>query len=485
MSKNRLPIFGLVEGFYGVFYTFPERDDLIRFLGEHGFNFYLYAPKNDRQHRARWREPYPPKIMAQFAQTAAAARQAGIDFCYGISPGVSIRYSADEDFTCLLDKLAAFQAAGVHTFALLLDDLKSGFAHPEDAAAFASTAQAQAGLANRLLSSLVSRDPRTRLLVCPGEYFGSAPFSPSLIELASCLDPAIGLFYTGPEVCSPAITVVDAADFAAATGREPILWDNYPVNDLDMQAELHLGAVTGRDPGLLGSTSGILINPMIQAEASKIPLLTYAAFAANPKSYDPTRAWVDAAQIVAGDENVQALNVLMDCAQISTLHPAHHSELSRVALAGFVAMRKNEDVFTGPAALALEDYLTCVDEACYQLKFRLDNLPLRNNLLPWIELLEHWMWMTRRGLDALRSRRQGLPYQDALDSLKEYKLLIERHPKRIAEQPLMQLAEWIIEQVEQPIALAPVEPDPTRKRVFRLPRRWPTWIHPVKTIHAS
>jgi hypothetical protein len=45
--------FGVVEGFYGVFYTFPQRNDLIRFIGSHGYNAYLYAPKNDRQHRIR------------------------------------------------------------------------------------------------------------------------------------------------------------------------------------------------------------------------------------------------------------------------------------------------------------------------------------------------------------------------------------------------------------------------------------------------
>ncbi len=472
MSADRLPIRGLVEGFYGVFYTFPERDNLIRFLGEHGFNMYLYAPKNDRQHRARWREPYPAKIMAQFAATAALAAQTGVDFCYGISPGGSIRYSLDEDFDCLSSKLSDFHRIGVRSFALLLDDLSAGFVHPQDAAAFSSPAGAQAAFANRLFRHLKSLDPQARLLVCPGEYYGAAPFNPSLIELARGLDPEIYLFYTGPEICSPVVTAADASAFAQAAGRAPILWDNYPVNDLAMQPELHLLGITGREPGLLDRIGGILINPMIQAEASKIPLLTYAAFLAHPHSYNPRQAWTSAAVEIAGPENVDALSILADCAQVSNLQPGRRSALFGISQATLLAVRSAADLDTSPAILELEDYLTQIDEACYALKFRLDNLALRDNLLPWIELLEHWMWMTRRGLTVLRSQRDGLPFADALASLKEYKELIERHPKRLAAQSLMPIADYVIEQAEH----APVTPvgfdEPARKPLFRLPQLW-------------
>lgn len=68
MNLQFFPIRGVIEGFYGPFYTFPERNDLISFVGQHGYNLYIYAPKNDRQHRQRWREAYPNAILAQFAQ---------------------------------------------------------------------------------------------------------------------------------------------------------------------------------------------------------------------------------------------------------------------------------------------------------------------------------------------------------------------------------------------------------------------------------
>ncbi|MFW5888016.1 MAG: beta-N-acetylglucosaminidase domain-containing protein, partial [Bacteriovoracia bacterium] len=36
---------GVIEGFYGFYYTFSERNDLIKFLGNNNFNYYIYAPK--------------------------------------------------------------------------------------------------------------------------------------------------------------------------------------------------------------------------------------------------------------------------------------------------------------------------------------------------------------------------------------------------------------------------------------------------------
>jgi hyaluronoglucosaminidase len=50
------------------------------------------------------------------------------------------------------------------------------------------------------------------------------------------------------------------------------------------------------------------------------------------------------------------------------------------------------------AVHALQERLDTLDEACYHLKYRMENLALRQDLLPWIEVLEHWIWMTRRSL---------------------------------------------------------------------------------------
>src|SRR5918911_1356766 len=127
MEKSPFSIRGVVEGFYGTFYTFPERNDLIRFLGENGFNFYMYGPKNDRQHRMRWWDPYPPAILGDFAQSIEIAQESGVTFCYAISFGVPMNYASPKDFEIITGKLRAFFDRGCRSFGVLLDDIADGF----------------------------------------------------------------------------------------------------------------------------------------------------------------------------------------------------------------------------------------------------------------------------------------------------------------------------------------------------------------------
>jgi hyaluronoglucosaminidase len=440
-------ILGVVEGFYGVFYTFPERRDLIRFIGQHGYNLYVYAPKNDRQHRARWWEAYPPKLMAEFTETVQVAHQTGVQFCYAISPGGSLCYASEVDFQRVTSKLQAFFDIGVRSFSLMLDDLESKFRHPEDAQRFDSLAQAQADMANRLLRWLKILDPRCTLSFVPGEYSGRAPFSPTIHQLGALLDPAIDICYTGPEVCSPEITGEDARDFANAAGRPPIIWDNYPVNDLDMQPELHLAPVTGRSPDLLDHVKGILVNPMIQAEASKIPLWSYADYVADPRAYHPADSWETAVQAFAGADYAVQLRILAENTIVSCLGRGGQT-LDTLSAAAVEALMKGRGCGAEEVG-KLEAYLSVIDEAGYTLKFRLENLALRNELLPWIEIMEHGMWMARYSLQILRALENGQPYTGDLQRVQEYRQAIRMHHKKTASQALDALIDFVLTQVEQ------------------------------------
>ncbi|MFM9030022.1 MAG: beta-N-acetylglucosaminidase domain-containing protein, partial [Opitutaceae bacterium] len=49
---------GIVEGFSGRPWTPAPRRALISRLRDLGLNTYLYAPKDDLRHRARWRDLY-------------------------------------------------------------------------------------------------------------------------------------------------------------------------------------------------------------------------------------------------------------------------------------------------------------------------------------------------------------------------------------------------------------------------------------------
>jgi hyaluronoglucosaminidase len=443
--RNYSPIFGVVEGFYGVFYTFPQRIDLIKFIGEHGYNAYLYAPKNDRQHRVRWWEAYPLRIMDQFAATVNAANKAGIIFGYGISPGQSICYSSDADFERLALKLQQFREIGVCSFSILLDDVEPDFQNVADRQKYSTITLAQADLANRLYGWLIKDNSEISLSFCPVDYHGTAPFNPALHQLGAALDPAIDVFYTGPEIISSKIDEEDVLSYACAVQRPPLIWDNYPVNDLSKASELHLEPIQGRAPGIKNAARGIYINPMIQPEATKIPLLTYAAWWTSSR-YEPDQAWQKALQIIAGDDHADCIRLFCNHAVSSIWSPPRDESLQQLVQNALLDLKDGTAVNESSHIRTLETYLESIDEACYQIKFRIDNLALRNDLLSWIEVLEHWIWMTRRALAALRSLETGERNIIALNSMLEYRELIQRHHRRVPADALMLIVDYTLKQ---------------------------------------
>ena len=169
---------GVVEGYYGRPWSGPARRDVIRFLGAHGLTTFLYAPKNDEFHRARWREPYPGDELRDLRKTARVARRAGVRFIYGLSPGLDICYSCAEDGDALGAKLDQLRRAGVRRFALLLDDTPARLTDARDVAVHggedeAALARAQAALANRTARRLKGRGRARLELVVPTIYWGT------------------------------------------------------------------------------------------------------------------------------------------------------------------------------------------------------------------------------------------------------------------------------------------------------------------------
>jgi hyaluronoglucosaminidase len=449
MKDLYFEIRGVVESFYGVFYTAPERDDLIRFLGRHGFNYYLYGPKNDRQHRARWRETYPERIMREFGQTVAIANEVGVTFCYSIAPGVAISYSSPEDFEAITGKLKSFYDIGVRAFSISMDDISSEFTNPQDRARYHSYAEAHVDLCNRLYDWLQLLNAECQLSMCPTDYWGVAPFSDYLHELGEGLHPEIDVFYTGREVCAPTITVDEALAFAKVVRRKPLIWDNYPANDLAMKAEMHIGAIKGRDPELYQQVRGLCVNPMNQAEASKIPLLTFADYMRDPHTYDPESSWERAVVEVAG-ESAPALRIFSENSRYSVLR-SDDELLDRLAFltdAVLLSLTRGDSVDDNPFVRALQAYLTEIDEAGYHLKFRMENLALRNNLIPWIELLEYTMWAARYGLKVLEAMEKGEGFSWALSMMNGFLEDAKGHNKRMAGSVLFLLTDYVLRRVE-------------------------------------
>lgn len=443
-TRSPFPIRGVVEGFYGPPYTFPDRDGLIDFMGRHGLNLYIYGPKNDRQHRNRWREPYPPEVMAQFAATLAGARRAGVRFCYAIAPSVDIRYSDPDDLALLVAKLDAFYAIGVRDFSIFFDDITAALAYQADRAIFDSVAAAHAGLSNRLYAWLQSCDPACTLSMVPTEYSGGPPFGPYLHELGARLRPEVDVFYTGQATCAQTIGAAEARAFGAALRRPPIIWDNYPVNDLAMRPDLHISPLRGRAPDLHSAVRGFVANPMLQPAASQVPLATVAAYLSDPRGYSPWAAWEQAIAEVAGPASAPALRVFAECSLHSPLGGPAAPRLAGLAAAALAELEAGEPATTSPALAALDAYLRELDAASYHLKNRAANLALRADLLPWIDLLDCWYDAGWRVIAALRGLERGEEVEGLLRGAAECYGEAARHHKRYASRCMAPLIEYTL-----------------------------------------
>jgi len=394
-SESPFAVRGVIEGFYGNPWTHAQRLEMIGFVGRHGMNTFVYGPKDDPLVRRRWREPYDGEALARLGEVVAAATDAGVEIAYAISPGLSIRYSSADDLAVLLAKLEQVAGLGISRFALLLDDLPVELVHEMDRATFGDIARAHAALGTAVAAGL---GPERGLIVCPLVYHGRGD-EPYLATLAAALDPRVDILWTGRAICSPVLRTQDARRFAATAGRPPLYWDNYPVNDVAMGWELHIGPYLGRDADLHEASRGVLANPMELSEASKIPLATIADYLADPGGYDPEASVAAAIRGVAGDgspdggRDAEAFAVFAENVRTSCLSE-HDAWTVTAALASFGAAA-DEAAESGDrtrlateavALRALADRL--VAAADHLLRGPVANGALIEECRPWIEAFE-------------------------------------------------------------------------------------------------
>jgi hyaluronoglucosaminidase len=304
--SGRSPAFirrGVVEGFFGPPWSMAARRRLFAFGAARGMNTYLYAPKDDPYHRARWTEPYPRAAWRALAGLIANARRHRIDFVYGFHPGARLRFGAAAPVETLVAKAARFYDAGVRTFAVLFDDIPSRLEHAADRRRFGNSLARAEG---RWLAAILARQPTAwrdvEWWLCPSHYspdprlarmFGA--FEPDFLEtLAEALPQEVACFWTGPAIVPERITLAHMRSIAARLRHRLILWDNYPVNDLSMRDELHVGPLAGRDPRLPRAVYGYLNNPSLQPELGRVPLATCFDYAADPAAYRPEASWTAA-----------------------------------------------------------------------------------------------------------------------------------------------------------------------------------------------
>jgi len=242
----------VIEGFYGPPWSWAERREAVGLLAQWGGNWWVWAPKSDPRHRDAWREPFDASEIAGFDSLGGA----GVGISVGLTPG------ADASVAEVVAKLAPVDGTA-DGFTICFDDLEE-----QDAAR-----------RHALVANGVAEAFGKPVWLVPTHYAGTAG-SEYLDVLCRELRPEIEVMWTGSTVVCDTVTAAEAADRTAAChGRAPLLWDNTPVNDAMMRDLLHLGPFAGRDPGLRGRLSGVLVNPMEYATASRPTVRSAMAWA--------------------------------------------------------------------------------------------------------------------------------------------------------------------------------------------------------------
>ena len=421
---------GYIEGFYGNPWTHENRKMMLEMMSFYGMNTYYYAPKDDPYHRDKWDLLYPQNELDQLSEIAALCHEKFVDFHYCIAPGLSMKYSSEEDFTKLACKVKQLYNVGIKNFGLLVDDIPENLYFEEDKVAFDGEAiNAHICLVNKFYSFIKNLSVDCTLTVCPLVYHGSGE-EYYISKLGSGIPSDVSIFWTGKNICSQELTVKEAVIFENATNHKPLYWDNFPVNDAEMYNEMHIGYINGREPDLFRYSEGIISNVMEYCLSSRIPLLTVCDYLWNPKAYVPFESWEKACEIVFG-ENKETLmpfldNLLTSCLKVEN-SPMMNSALNDA----------QQKLFAGDMMGAfgvMAEYTEKLENCCEMLK-AIDN-PMISELMPWAE--KQFI-----ALDVIKSSLSLLGDSSEENRENAQKILADylNHPKTLCDFSLQAFAE--------------------------------------------
>lgn len=361
-SEIQFPLSGVIEGFYGVSWSWGERKQMIERMAVTGLGTYLYCPKWDDKHRENWREPYTADEMSRFEDLFEYSKSKEILFLFGISPFIDFDYSNDSDFDILMDKAVTFMNAGAGGIALLADDIEFETDHPVDA----DMGALQVNAVNRLFNEIKTSFPNSAVVFVPTVYSDERieMFEDGFGYLNSLkdLESDIQIMWTGLGTSNLTMPGSDMDEFTAITMRKPVIWDNFWANDGGdgFTGRILLSAFSGRDETLIPAVSGIMHNASIQGGLSRLNIGSFATFMQSPETYEPSKGWEKAAYWEGqngirpddnGEDNVDSLNFVLKLfdgnAQKDTGHREMESSIdSLIQNLKEDSSRYSDDVFT-------------------------------------------------------------------------------------------------------------------------------------------
>ncbi len=263
--------YGVIEGLYDQEkqWSWEARNAYAHFCGQKGFDFFIYAPKNDPCLRELWDRPWSPSQFEALSSLSSTLKANNVRFGIGLTP-FKVRVLNQQTRQQLQEKITIINQLAPHILCVLFDD----FSNEID-----QLARTQADIADFIAGHCSAEQ-----IIVAGTYYSKDPLLQRVYgampenywaDLGRYLDPRFDIFWTGDHVISPGYDRAGLQEMTDHFRRKPFLWDNYPVNDTDwLKHRLRLYSFTSRPWQLSDWCRGHAVNPMIQPGLSMIPLAT-------------------------------------------------------------------------------------------------------------------------------------------------------------------------------------------------------------------
>lgn len=389
-----VPTRGFIEGYYGNPWSTQNRIDLMEWGGYYKLNAYIYAPKDDPKHNAKWRELYSSEeLNNKIAPLAKAGNESKTRFVYALHPFMYNPITSgnyDQGLKIAKAKYRQVIDAGVRQISVLADDAKNQgndlyIRLLKDLTDWVKQLQKEK-TAN---GELKYPGLKEVIIFCPVNYGGAGE------AWYNQLPETVKVINTGGRVWGKA-----DGDFLGrfknnSGGRATFMWMNFPCSDNDKDA-LHMGNYENFlglnvQPGQL---EGLVMNPMQQSEPSKQGIFMNADFSWNLwRSLDHAdKTWLDSFSYLDNNSPLasDAANALRDLSQHlrrmygggATWEGRESAEV-KDTLVSFQRALENNQV-TKEQITKVRKVYTDIKPAVDTYRSKAKNVAMRSQMEPWL-----------------------------------------------------------------------------------------------------
>lgn len=404
---------GFIEGYYGTPWSHENRKSLMEFGGQFKMNAYIYAPKNDPYHAGnKWRELYSDSKMNEIAELAKIGEETKCQFVYALHPFKAGDFMKDhtleEEIGFIKARFEQLYEVGVRQFGILADDIGS------------VDRNVVIKMMDEISKWAEAKGDVYDIVYCPTGYNHNSQKKGSYQELNE-FDEAfadnIQIFWTGEWVESAinqsTLDHFRSFDYEGEKGkrRAPLFWLNWPVNDSTNKSFLRMGQAEYLKNNIHPEDlTGVVTNPMQEAQASKVALFAVADYAWNVNGFDMAKSWHDGFSYIEPNAP-EALEVL---AKHMTGRGDESKELDSLVKNVQQKLEMNQPL--GEQGTQLIEEMKLIMTACNEFSLYSTNALLQEEMKPFISSL----YDLANAILHFTEARQSLDVKDVENALSIY-----------------------------------------------------------------